>query len=251
MGVEARLFLIPRGQVARPSPSKLGALVRRLVAGQWIVEPTRASSRPTPDWTRDAPQAATTGAFCFSGTRHHALPFDVARADAAFAALAPKDAMICWPVFDHRVAPPLRYPLEVAPPSDGAYYDLQLWLSDDYIYVASECVDPFDDAACACGESLERDPEAHGRSLFDQSRLARVCSKCGAEHDVRRRSAIVRDGWTGDERPVKGGAAFTCALVIDVGKCIPQDAGFGAHPELLAALAETLGGPVVQVFDFY
>jgi hypothetical protein len=130
----------------------------------------------------------------------------------------------------------LRYPLDTDSPADDpeeTYYDLQLWLPRDYVYKTSEQIAPFADTRCACGAELQYDPEVEGRVLFHTSRMHAVCTQCGKPFDAATRATTVRNAWTNEPSSVPGGATFRFALVVDCGKCWPDDAGgFHVHPEL-------------------
>jgi hypothetical protein len=252
MGVEVRLFIIPRGATTRPSPAQLARFVAALIEGRWLVDPHQVGMHKMPGWSRAAEFAATTGAAVTAKSRDNVRPFDVARAGEAFAALAGTDAKVSWPVLDDGTAARLRYPLDVEMPAgEEYYYDLELWLADDYVYVTSEGIDPFVKTACVCGEVLEYEVEGDVDSVFYSSRLRVRCAKCNAMHDVRRRTAVVRDFLTDGEREAPGGASFSCALVIDLGKCWPREGTFQAHPDLVAVVERTLGGPVAVLIDAY
>jgi hypothetical protein len=170
--------------------------------------------------------------------------------ERAFEAVARDDRRVRWPVEAHGCTS-LRYPLSVPPPSalEEAYYDVELWLADEYVYVTSEAIEPFDDTECACGASLDADGPSD--TLFYAERLRVRCSACGAPHDVSKRVAVWRHPDTRESRSIDGGATFRFALVVDCGKCWPRPADFGVHPDLKALCEASFGQPFYDVLDVY
>lgn len=150
-----------------------------------------------------------------------------------------------WEIDDDRTAG-LRYPfvgeLETY---DARYYTIELRRSDDFVYHASECVDPFDDTTCTCGEELSYDTD-------DDQRIYAKCPACGETVDPAVWSAVVRDGLTGAERAVAGGATHRFALVVDCGKSLPWRRRTGSlDPELVATCERSLGCRLIEIGDYY
>jgi hypothetical protein len=144
--------------------------------------------------------------------------------------------MIVWPVENQGTDPaPLRYPLNKPSPvsANDTYFDFELWLGRDHVYKTAEVIDPFEDERCACGAELVYDPESGNESLFYAPRMRTRCQNCGKPFEPSERVAIVRDPWTNAESKVRGGATFRFAVVVDCGKCWPEDeAGFGVNEDL-------------------
>jgi hypothetical protein len=155
-----------------------------------------------------------------------------------------------WDVDDDRAAE-LRYPFVGALDDyPHRYYDVEVVERDDLVYYTGQCIDPFDDTTCECGADLEHYDE-QATSWIDLF-LRATCPECGRAVDPSAWPAIVRDGMTGEEREVPGGAAFRFALVIDCGKSLPSQSGpVALDPELLAACRRALGTELYEVSDYY
>jgi hypothetical protein len=108
----------------------------------------------------------------------------------------------------------LSYPL--TPACRPGYFELVIYRLEDYLYVTSETIDPFDDSlVCRCGASLEYDAGEIN------PRVRSTCPSCKDTFTPPSSPVIVRNGWTGEERRVRGGALARFALAIECGKAIP------------------------------
>jgi hypothetical protein len=245
MGVECKIYLVPRDRTVRPTPTALASLVEALRAGRWIFadEDARTSPATFKAHLRTAP----------SGGEHPHAPAAVPPTLAAW--LEDEAANDVLVRFEHNglvgASGPLRWPLTelVEEIGDEAYLNVELWLGADFIYVCSEQLDPLDDEKCKCGSSLEfRADEDH---VFNSPRLRRVCVHCGALTSLSERSAEYRDDLTGKTRRVQGGGAFRAAVVVDLGKCFPRDTAFTIASELRALVQSSLRGAVDELVEFY
>ncbi len=149
----------------------------------------------------------------------------------------------------------LRYPLSENQwdPSE-TYYDIELHFSPDYVYHVSEIIDPFAKPPICeqCGEALEYwPPDAIGAGgIFYSSRLHLRCPRCDTPFHVAKLPAVVRDGRTGHEDMVNGGACYRFAIVVDCGKCIPANE-VKIAPALKTLCKTTLGGDFYELGDYY
>jgi hypothetical protein len=160
------------------------------------------------------------------------------------------DMRIIWPV-ERLEAVPLRYPVNAPSPvsREDTYYNFEIWLGRDFVYPTSELIEPFDDEACSCGESLVYHPETESH-LFYEARIRVRCKNCGTEFDPSQRSARVRDPWSDEESEVPGGATFRFAVVVDCGKCFSE--GLSGADEALRKLCEAhFGRPFQSIVDLY
>jgi hypothetical protein len=168
-----------------------------------------------------------------------------------FASESETDMQVVWPVLGDR----LRYPLDEDSPADDpdeTYYDIELWLSRDYVYKMSEQIQPFDDDRCGCGAELVYEPEIDGKSLFYTSRMHARCNQCQKPFDASTRIATVKNAWTNAPSEVAGGATFRFALVVDCGKCWPEaEGGFHIHPDLRALCETHFGQPFYEIANVY
>jgi hypothetical protein len=235
MSTESRIFLIPRNNSFKPDAESLARFLDELRKGAWICDPEAPDFAALTFTTmRQSAFASKTGAYCkvsvSTGKGSNAdsgyAAFPTANVAIWLRARGDADFRIVWPVENYEaVSSSLRYPLDWSNPlsPDAIYYDLELWVSHDYVYKTAEAIDPFDDEHCHCGAPLTYDAEEEGGALFYALRMRARCPECGRPFDPSERSALVRDPWTGLESEVRGGATFRFALVVDCGKCIPRD----------------------------
>jgi hypothetical protein len=252
MGVEERAYLIPRNNAYRPPPSLLATFVERLRREEWVGDATRPWFGQM-TFKSNHKHAAATGAYVQrpgdlrDESKYAALPIARSELEHLFATIADEDRRVRWPV-EHLRATPLRYPLSVASPmsAEDTYYDVELWLGREYIYVSNAA--DFGETLCICGAPLEREVDD---TLFYAQRLRLACDTCGALHDVSKRTASWRHPETNSPRLVPGGAAFRFALVIDCGKCWPQSSDFAVHPELKTLCETCFAAPFYELLEVY
>lgn len=115
----------------------------------------------------------------------------------------------------------IKYPLDrLDHDRHAAYYDLQLWLSPDYVSVTSETLEGFDNSLCPCGNKLGHEKP---RDVFDPcEHFPLQCPDCNAPFSPQDHQFHVRCGYTGKESTVAGGTVFRFAIEVDCGKCIPK-----------------------------
>lgn len=228
MGVEFRLFLIPRDSAARPDSAAISRLLASLRREHFVEGQLTRRTKPTNDGNKPI-------------------------LDADFAALGAGEALAFFNVSDH-VALGLRHPL-VSPYTDedgGSYYDLELRLSDDFITNGNEYIDPIDEN-CRCGEALGYQPE-HQDDLFYSSRIRRTCPRCGEPYRPQDRPVTLRNPMTGEDKPpLSGGLTYRFAIVVDCGKSLPveTDAEPTFTAEFRQACEEALGVRLYEVGEFY
>ena len=102
-----------------------------------------------------------------------------------------------------------------------------------------------------CGAELRHEAESGSESLFYAPRLLATCKQCGKPFDPSTRVAKVRDPWTNTESDMPGGATFRFALVVDCGKCWPDDGAFHVHPELRRLCEAHFGRPFDEIPSVY
>ena len=245
MGVEYEQFLIPRRNAFRPTAEKVIELLHELAKGRWIRTP-ESPNFDQMEKNNMPPEALRTGAQYRHGNQRKARslpwPIDVAWLEEQMSA----DLRLIWPVGSLERAG-LRYPLSTVPdmPREELYYDVRLDVSTDYVYRISENINPFDSTVCSCGEDLSFSPK--NEDIFFSSRIHVACPRCRREIDISRMSAVILDGWTGEERRVHGGATSRFAMVVDCGKAFPRVSDIEAEPELLRLLNDVFGCQFYQV----
>jgi hypothetical protein len=244
MGVECKQYLIPKPNSFRPDAKCLSALIDALVRERWI-------HAPTPKPAGRAKGGLVNGLFWKRSTniRTGLKPIPAIPSEAELAAMP--EELFLTSLVDSGEDAGLRHPLATGAPYEESYWELNIHVSDDYIYHVSDIVDPFDGVVCKCGEALVYDPG--GGDVFYSQRIRYTCPSCGKTFDPSRRPAIVRDGWTGEETKVTGGAAYRFAVVADFGKCWPHDAtdGIELHADLVKLCHRITGKKFYQITDFY
>jgi hypothetical protein len=249
MGVETEFFIMPQASHYRPSPDQVITLISRLRATKYLADPAGQTFKP--DCHR--------GRLHSDGTAvHEGFEWQMGRTPQSgslkelrdqLAVNADKDIKIRWPNSDLQ-ASGLLYPLSSTPDSEAVYFDIEFHLAKDTVYYLSEMVEPFDEPVqCKCGRPLASF-DAGPQDLFYSARLPNECTACHTTTDFSNIPMILRDAWTGDEVPFKGGVTYRFAVVIDCGKMHPAK-GADIADGFSTCLQETLNCPtrVVQNFD--
>jgi hypothetical protein len=232
MGIEVQRYLIPRPNTFRPDLDAVLALVEALRAGGWM------PLADTCDYARVAEARGSVPGAPTMLVRNH----------------AESDLLLGWSLGPLSTST-LRLPLDPPPfddPRTGTdwYYDLQLHLGREFVYLTSETIDPFDPPPrCTRGHALELESEFGDRPFF-APRLATRCATCGETFDPTRLLATGRDGWTGDPVQLQGGATYRFAIMIDCGKYFPGVKRMSFHPEFKALVEDTLANPFYEIENF-
>jgi hypothetical protein len=261
MGVEFKRYLIPSPNDFSPSVKQLFVLLERLAANRWITTPKSASfPRMKFGLSRSNRLAQQSGGYARTEEGYESLTFPLSEQFAT--ARMAKDLILCWPVENLRDAG-LCYPLTVCDhrPED-TYYDLQMHFCRDYVYHTSELIDPVaEQLACSkCRDDLsfwpEESPAPHSLAggkatdIFYSQRIRLICPHCGEKFDLSKLSATVRDGWTGNESRIHGGASYRFAILVDCGKCIPSKSGrIAFHRDFVSVCQQGLGCGFYEVSD--
>jgi hypothetical protein len=255
MGVEYRHFLIPRDNTVRPD----GDAVRRLIEA-WRTHGFIAPSGPqalvkfktnhtgTTIEPEKLAHAATTGALIDErgGWRAFADEMDQ---------LLVGEAIVQWPITNTNECG-IAHPLGLVDRVAGTYFDLELHFSDDFVEHCSEMIEPID-ASCACGAQLAYNCDVEEQyDIFYDGRIRRTCSECGAAFRPQEHAVVYRDGVTGAEREVMGGAIYRFAIVVDCGKCWQlrrdlREVSLAATKEFIDVSSEALGAPLYEIGSFY
>jgi hypothetical protein len=254
MGVEYKHYLIPRPPNFFPEPDQVVSLLNKMLTNHWIIDP-RSESFVHMEYTvmTYTPYARESGAFAQLGRRQwSSFPYPFAA--NWLGQYREQEMILCWPV-QNLAKSALHYPLSENPwdPCE-TYYDIELHFSPDYVYHVSENIDPFAKSPVCeqCGQELEYWPQdgIGAGGIFYSSRLHVRCPRCAAPFDVAKLPAVVRDGRTGHEDIVKGGACYRFAIVVDFGKCIPADK-VKIAPALKRLCETTLDCGFNEIGDYY
>lgn len=148
----------------------------------------------------------------------------------------------------------LKHPLGFTDDVEGAYFDLELHFSDDFVSARNEMIDPVDALCDDCGQDLAYEPDVMP-DTFGAGRIRRSCPKCSSPFRPQDHVVVFRDGMTGQESELKGGATYRFAIVVDCGKCWRTDAEPDAPPvatsEFLDVSSRALSVPLSGVGHFY
>jgi hypothetical protein len=228
MGVEFKLYLIPRDNTFRPDAATAERLSRAL---------TEANFATGARFVRDG-----------SGER-----------EAATVNYDQPEMIVGWHIEDHlaqRLVHPLEpelivsYEVKGEIKTHGGYYELELHFAEDFVTSPSEIIDQID-ATCECGTGLEYDPPLE-RDVFYSSRIRRVCPECGEPFRPQDHAAFTRHPFTGEEGELAAGVTYRFAIVVDCGKGWVHDAPAppSAQPAFRAACEGALGVPLYEVGYF-
>lgn len=248
MGVESKFYILPDTSSYRPDATKVSELIKNLRRDGFVCDPK------SPSFARSTHQ---------NGLRNQPEDFEgfywrVGREKQAGSLEALKkylsnqeasDALIVWPNSSLQESG-LKYPLSVQPESDQVYYDTEIHLAADTVYHNSEIIDPFSDIRCACGTTISEFAALAG-DLFYDSRLPNNCPACQKPINYATLPFTLRDAWTGAESKAVGGTTYRFAIVVDCGKCWPDDVSAVVVPELLTIVERTLQVKARVVRDFY
>jgi hypothetical protein len=118
------------------------------------------------------------------------------------------------------------------------YWDLELHWSRHFLLTPTGGLETVAAIKTDCGDGLAR-----GGAPFTRWLLTR-CPSCRGEVDPNDGSLRYQNPWTGRTRDVAGLGLHRFALVIDCGKCVPEDTGRGpvlVNPDLVQLVERHLG----------
>lgn len=247
MGVEYRFLLIPRDNTHRPGLDAIQRLIAAWRDNGIAVRPGSPEHQAISanQMTATQAHAVETGASIRTASGWRSFH------DADIGDTATGELILQWPV-SRTEAGGVKNPFGLED-EDGTYFDLELHFADDFVQVANETIDPMDTACSKCGKDLEYWPE--GEDIFYAGRIRQACPKCATAFHPQDRVAVYRDGETGEESDLEGGATYRFAIVIDCGKCWQTETSGGGAPtlsaEFLAVATSALGVPLYGVGHFY
>jgi hypothetical protein len=251
VGIEYCHYMLPRPNSFLPSAQQLASFIEQLLEQRWV--PRSAVFRGMPKRVFGVPVVDICHEF---GKRERPpVPLDA----QAIEPLMTQNTRLTWEIVGPR-EPELRYPMMPVDrvsetlPSNEIYYSVVLEWSANYVYRVSGCVEPFESTHCSCGNELvfagDEEEKIRGRNLFQVDMIRAICPRCGRSIDVSDWPAVVRDGMTGNEAEVPGGATSRFALVIDCDKAYPSDSAMHLDPDLAALFCTTFGCDGREIGDF-
>jgi hypothetical protein len=155
-----------------------------------------------------------------------------------------------WPI-DNPELSGLKYPLTPVGrvELEEAYYELGVAWSPLLVYRMSECIDPFDSTQCSRGADLEANDD---KNPFYASLIHGKFPDCGKAVDLSKRPATIRDGITGEERKLAGGATSRFAFFVDCGKCYPsKESPLRLERALAKLIRDVMDCECDEIGDFY
>jgi hypothetical protein len=251
-------WLVPKGNVFRPSGAAVSKLVARLRGEKWIVDPAAVGPLRF-EGARDQLAAATGGLAVrtvdntFGGDRRARLlgsaePLPAQLTSAWIDDSAREELRIVWPV-DAEDTRLVHYPLSRAPSAhrrdDRVSFTLEIHLSHDYVYPARDGLEPIP-TECACGDDLSFawDEDDLVPAFPASTGIFAECEACARTFDPAKGAAKLVNPIDGSFATVRGGAAYRFALKA-VADPYVHDAALAFNLELVALVEDEFGR------DFY
>jgi hypothetical protein len=218
MGVDYRVWLIPRQRSFRPASDQIAKLANALRKGKWV---------PMPDASGQSSKAVELlpGKTSTGDKPHRSEPLAPTAIEAGWIELHSQHEFVLeWWVNDAAQSN-VQFPFTFVPypESQHTYFGIRLMAGPEYFYWTGENVMPFGDSAtqCECGEQL-----AYWTGFaagVPSQRIHSQCPACGRAFDISEIEGEIMDCWTGERHPLLGGLAFRFALQVDCHKNFPHE----------------------------
>jgi hypothetical protein len=250
MGVNYRVWVIPKQRSFRPLADQVANLANALREGEWVPKPDAAG--PHSKILELLPSDKPTG---LKPVRTHAFT-EEAITPGWVEFHSQHELVLHWSVQNQKAAG-VQFPFVFDPYPDSGppYFQMSLILGDEYFHFTGENVMDFEEQAtrCECGEQMAYwTGWAQGAP---SQRIHRICPQCGRNFDVSGISCDVIEGWTGEHRPLAGGLTFRFGLLVDCHKYWPHEEELGKRyhlrPDFLELWHKHIGVPfeIVVTFD--
>jgi hypothetical protein len=251
MGINYRVWIIPKQRTYRPDAEQVASLANALRYGRWVPQPQAPGQRS--HLFELLPGESVAGKKPFRLQAFDSEPFTPGWVEFH----SQHEMVMDWHVQNLRDAA-VQYPFTFDPYPDSGppYFYVRVVLgNDDYFHWTGENVGEFEEAAtkCVCGEQLAFwTGWAQG---VGSQRIHAICPKCERAFDPSKSKCEVRDGWTGAATSLLGGLTFRFALVVDCHKYFPREEHegrrFDLRVEFLDLWREFIGVPfeLVATFD--
>jgi hypothetical protein len=218
MGVDYRVWLVPKDRAFKPNAEQIAALANALREGGWVPQPDAAAQRSNL-------LELLPGGGLIEGKPFRSEPFQETRFEPSWVAFHSDHELVFeWWVNDATQSH-VQFPFTFVPyPESGfTYFGVSLIIGPEYFYEMADNVMPFPESEtqCHCGEQLAY--ETDDLSGLPPHRIRPKCPKCGGAFDVSKASAEIMDVFTGERRSVAGGLAFRFSLQIDAHKNFPSE----------------------------
>jgi|SRR5208282_4265590 len=217
MGVDYRVWLVPKDRAFRPNAAQIAALANALREGGWV-------PRPDADAQKSKLLELLPGGGPIGKKPCRSELFQETRFEPSWVAFHSGHELVFeWWVNDATQSR-VQFPFTFVPyPESGhTYFGVRLIVGHEYFYWTGENVMPFPESEtqCHCGEQLAYWTGA--LAGIPSQRIRTKCPKCGTAFDLLRTSAEIMS-FTGERRSVAGGLAFRFALQIDAHKNFPHE----------------------------
>lgn len=217
MGVDYRVWLIPKDRAFTPAPEQIAALANALREGKWV---------PLADapGQRSRVLELLPGGRSMDNKPSRTEPFLSAQFEPSWVASHTGHELVLEWWVDDAAKSDVRFPFNFLPyPQSGfTYFGIRMILGQEYFYWTGESVMPFIDSAtqCRCGEQLAYwTGFAYG---VPSQRIRPDCPTCGRAFDISKVAGEILHPWTGERRSVTGGMAFRFAFQVDAHKNFPN-----------------------------
>ena len=222
MGVDYRVWIIPKQRAHRPDAEQLASLANQLREGGWVPRPEAAGHNS--EARELLPSGASAGKKPARATEFPSTPFTPGWVEYH----SDHELVLEWYVNDTRMAG-VQFPFVFIPypESPFTYFCIRLILGKDYFCWTGENVMPFDkdQTRCTCTQQLGYDTGWSRGAPF--GRIHHICPACGQFFDPSAISCDLLDGWTGASASLQGGLVFRFALVVDCHKNWPREEAEG------------------------
>jgi len=218
MGIDYRVWLVPKDRAFRPNAGQIAALANALREGGWV-------PRPDADAQRSNLLELLPGGGPIGKKPTRSQLFQETRFEPSWVAFhSDHELVLEWWVNDAAQSR-VQFPFTFVPdPESGfSYFGVRLIIGHEFFYETAENLMPFPESEtqCRCGEQLAYWTGAVAG--IPSQRIRPKCPKCGNDFDVSKISAEILDAFTGERRFVAGGLAFQFALQIDAHKNFPHE----------------------------
>jgi hypothetical protein len=249
MGVESNFYIMPDDSGYRPEPAKLCELVKAMRAAGFLCDPGSPGFVASVHRSIPVSNEADYEGFMWKlrpGPDRHAG--SLATLEQVWTNLQDGDAVAKWPNSD-LLKSGLKYPLTLLPGKEGVYYDIEMHLASQTVYHVSEIIEPFQEIRCRSGCIIQQMETPRSSPIYD-SRLPNRCSSCAEPMNYATLPLTIRDGFTGVQSKVVGGAVYRFAVVVDCGKYWPEEPA-QVTPEFLGVIERTLNIRTRVLRDYY
>lgn len=251
MGVEFAHLLIPQDNTSRPDAEAIAGLVEQWRAQAYVPRPGSYGHAALGYEPGDRPASLPTWGFSLKLGDGAFVESEDAGLIRPLRGLEEREFLLRFPVVGP-AASGLSFAFEHSEP-DGAYYDIDVLASEDFIEYIDERIEPVSDV-CLCGEHLGY--WVGTEDIFCCRRIRRFCPRCERPFRPQEQTVNSASPFTGEITPLRGGACFRFAIRIQAGKGLNPVPRIDGHlpraaPAFLDLCQRALGQPLYEVGYLY